>query len=76
MRAHSECQRLLTVGFEAWGGVLDVGEGRVDLEHVGDVLCALRSELVVVETANKAEIAASAAADSRIRAVWWRTRRK
>ena len=64
-RVKWRCQRLLTVGFEACGGVLEVGEGRVDLKRLSDVLCALWSELVVVETANNAKIAVSAAADSR-----------
>ena len=64
-QSRSNCQRLLTVGIDACGGVLDVGEGRVDLEHVGDVLCTLCTELVVVETASESQIGLSAAADSR-----------
>ena len=46
------------------GGVLDVGERRVDLEHVSDVLCTLGPELIVVKTANEGRIGVSAAIDS------------
>ena len=39
-----QCQRLLTAGIEAWSGVLELSERFVDLERLGDVLCALRHE--------------------------------
>ena len=44
---------LLTERSGACGGVLDVCEGRVDLEHIGDVLRTLGPEIVRVETANE-----------------------
>ena len=45
------------------GGVLDVHERLVDLEGLGEVLCAVGTEVVVVEAANAGANAASAAAD-------------
>ena len=48
-----KCQRLLTVAFGAFGGVLDGGEGCVDLEHVGDMLRSLRLESIVAEAAKR-----------------------
>ena len=42
------------------GGVLDARERLVDLEGLGDVLCALRPEKVVLKAANRAEIGVSA----------------
>ena len=47
------------------GVVLDACERLVDLEHVSDVLCALRSEPVGVETANGSGKDASAGPDGR-----------
>ena len=38
------CQRLLTVGKWAGGDTLEVLERRVDLESLGEVLCALWTE--------------------------------
>ena len=46
------------------GSVLDARERLVDFESLGDVLCALRSEVVVPETANASRIAVSAAIDT------------
>ena len=60
----SDCQRLLTAGFEACGGILDGRERLVDLEHVGDDLCARRLEAVAGQTANESRIAVSWAADT------------
>ena len=45
---------LILGGFvEAFGLEFDVCEGRVDLEHIGDVLRTLGSEKIDVETANE-----------------------
>ena len=63
----SECQRLLTVGDRANGGILDRGEGGVRLEEVGDDLRALHLQLVVAQTANKHGIWVSAAIDRRLK---------
>ena len=70
-RVAERCQRLLTLCQKsehkttcAHGGVLDVREGRVDLEHVGDVPCALCLQLIVREAANESEKRVSAAADT------------
>ena len=49
----SECQRLLTVGTRAIGGIPDRGEGGVRLQEVGDDLRALYLQLVAAQTANK-----------------------
>ena len=51
-RAKSECQRLLTVEKRACGGALERGEGRVGLERLRDVLGALRTNAVVVQSAS------------------------
>ena len=51
----SECQRLLTVETRACGGALELLERRVRLEGLRDVLGALRTELVAVETASECE---------------------
>ena len=48
-RAGQKCQRLLTVWVMARGGSLERGERRVDPERLGEALCALGSDLVVVE---------------------------
>ena len=58
-------QWALTVGKRAYSGILDVHERSVDLEHVSDMLCSLKSELVVVETANGSGMQASAGPDGR-----------
>ena len=50
VRAKSECQRLLTVGKRACGGALELLERRVRLEGLREVLGAVRTELVVLET--------------------------
>ena len=47
------------------GGVLERGEGLVLLQALRDVLCALCTELVVLQTANGSQKQTSAAADSR-----------
>ena len=58
-------QGVLTVGIEAWGGVLDALQRLVDLEHVGDVLCPINTKVVVRDAANESRIETSKAADSR-----------
>ena len=58
------CQRLLTVGFEAGGGVLERLKGRVRLERRRQRLCTLNANLVVGEAANKSQTEVSAAADT------------
>ena len=60
----SECQRLLTVGKWACGGAQELLEGRVRLEGIGEVLGALRTDFVVVETASEGAFRVSAAIDS------------
>ena len=47
------CQRLLTAGNRACGGSLERGEGRVRLESLREVFCALRTELVDCEPASE-----------------------
>ena len=47
--------------FWAWGGVLHARERFVDREHVGDVLCAVNTEAVVRDAANRGANAVSAA---------------
>jgi hypothetical protein len=49
----TKCQRVLTVRMQAWGGILERREGLVRLKALCDVLCALRTQLVVLEAANK-----------------------
>ena len=44
----------LTARFEAWGGVLDALQRLVDREHVGEVLCAVNTEAVGRDAANRA----------------------
>ena len=70
----SECQRLLTVGTRAIGGIPDRGEGGVRLQEVGNDLRALHLQLVAAQTANKNGIWVSAAADSRRSGNWRHTR--
>ena len=70
----SECQRLLTEEKRACGGALELLEGRVGLERLGEVLGALRTETVVLETASDGKIRVSAAHDSGESGVWRRTR--
>ena len=52
-RTESGCQRLLTVGKRARGGVLERCEGIVRLEALGERLCALRTDTVLLETASE-----------------------
>ena len=70
--AADSCQ----IGKLVGGGVLDARERLVDLEGLSDVLCALRPELIVFETAHTADIEVSAAADSRETGLRRRTRRR
>ena len=56
------------------GGILEHGESCVLLETLGKVLGRLRIELVEAEAANKEITQVSAAADSKERVVWQRTR--
>ena len=60
----SVCQRLLTVGIEAWGGVLECLERGIRLEALREVLGGLRVETVASETANESRIEVSEAADT------------
>ena len=55
------------------GGALELLEGRIRLERLGDVLGALRTETVVLETASDGKIRVSAALDSREKGVRRRT---
>ena len=57
-------QRVLTVGIEAWGSVLDALQRLVDLEHVGDVLCPINTKIILRDAANENRIAASTAIDT------------
>ena len=66
-------QRLLTVGTQAWGGVLERLEGLVRLEALRKVLGGLRIEFVEAEAAKREETQVSAAADSREMGGQWRT---
>ena len=75
-RVKSECQRLLTVGNRACGGALELLERRVRLEGLREVLGALRTEVVELETASVGEIRVSAAIDSGESRVWRRTRER
>ena len=47
------CQRLLTVGFWAGGGVLEVLERRIRPEGLRKVLRALRTDAVALKTADE-----------------------
>ena len=66
-----ECQRqrVLTVGIEAWGSVLDALQRLIDLEHVGDVLCTLSPQIIERDAANESQIRVLGGADSRKRGV-------
>ena len=57
----------------ACGRALEPLEGRVRLESLREVLCALRTNVVVVQTASAGEIRVSTAIDSREKGVWRRT---
>ena len=59
-----KCQRLLTVGFEARGSVLEGLERRVCLERPSHRFCASWTNIVGPETANEGKIGLSAAADT------------
>ena len=63
-RVESECQRLLTVGIEVRGGVLEVLEDRVRLEGLSQHLCTIWADVIERQTANMVKIQLSAAADS------------
>ena len=63
MRVKSECQRLLTVEKRACGNALERLEGRVGLESLREVFCALLTELVVLEPASEGAFRVSAAID-------------
>ena len=62
---------MLTVGKLASGGVLEIFERRVGLEGLSERLCALWTDTVAPETANKGRIGVST--DSREKGVWRRT---
>ena len=70
----SECQRLLTAEKRVCGGALELLQGRVRLERLGEVLGALRTDAVVEQTASEGAFRVSAAIDSREKGVWRRTR--
>ena len=57
-------QRVLTVGIEAWGGVLDALQRLVDLEHVGDVLCPINAKVIICDAADESRIRLSSGANS------------
>ena len=59
-----KCQWLLTVGIEAWGGVLERLERRIRLEALREVLGGLCVEIVVPETANESRNGVLAAANT------------
>ena len=63
----------MTVEKTACGGALELLEGRVGLERLGEVLSALRTDAVAPETASNGEIRVSAALDSREKGVRWHT---
>ena len=60
------CQGVLTVGFRVAGSVLEGFEARVCLERLAERPCALWTDLVVLEAANKGRTGVSGGADSRI----------
>ena len=60
MMAQTNCHRVLTVGNEAQGGILDALQRRVDLEHVSNVLGALHVEIIARDAANEGMITTSA----------------
>ena len=64
---------MLTVGFRASGGVLELFEARVRLERLAERPCALWTDFVAVETANGGQISVSGGADSRIQGGGQRT---
>ena len=65
-KAKPKRQRLLTVGFEVWGGVLERLKGRVRLERLRQHLCTRVTDPVALKAANKSQTEVSAAADSRV----------
>ena len=64
---------MLTVGIEAWGGVLDALQRLIDLEHVGDVLCPFNTKAIPCDAANENRMTASTGADGRDRGMGQRT---
>ena len=70
------CHWLLTVAFEAWGGILDTRQRFVDGEHVGDALRAVNTEAVIPDAANKGRNGVSSAADSRLKEGCMQAQRK
>ena len=63
----------MTVENRACGGALERLEGRVRLEGLREVLGAVRTELVSLETVSEGEIRVSVAIDSRENGVRRRT---
>ena len=57
-------QGVLTVGKRACGNVQQRPQGGVGLERLGDVLGALRTDAVAIETASESREEPSGAADS------------
>ena len=47
------------------GSILELGEGLIDGEGLGDVLCSLCTDVVVPQTANGSQTQTSEGADSR-----------
>ena len=55
---HSQSRR--SGRFDSIGSILEVLDGCVDREHISKVLCALSSEVVVGDTADKCALASVA----------------
>ena len=63
-RTEAECQRLLTVGNRACGGVHERLERRVRLEGLCQVLGTVLADPIGLKAANKSQTEVSAAADT------------
>ena len=74
VRADFDCQRLLTAENRVCGGAPELLERRVRLEGLREVLGALRTDVVDLETVSEGEIRVSTAPDSREKGVRPRTR--
>ena len=67
------CQGVLTAGKRVYGGVLERLEGRVRREGLSKRLSAICAEVVVLQTADRRQIALSGGANSRGTGGLWRT---
>ena len=63
-RAKTLCQGVLTAGKRVYGGVLERLEGRVRREGLSKRLSAICAEVVVLQTADRRQIALSGGADT------------